>query len=907
VTGPARAEALPPRYEPAAVESRWYARWEKDRRFAARPDSGKEPYVIAMPPPNVTGILHMGHALNNTIQDILVRFERMRGRDAVWLPGTDHAGIATQNVVEQALKQEGKGRDDLGREAFVARCWEWQKEYGGAILEQLKRLGVSCDWSRTAFTMDKPRSKAVQKMFLDLHAKGLIYRGEYIIHWCPRCQTALSDEESEHVETKGKLWHFRYPLADGSGHVVVATTRPETMLGDTAVAVHPEDLRYKALVGNKIRLPLVGREIPVIADEMVDPKFGTGAVKVTPAHDPNDFQTGKRHALATINVMTDDGRMNAEVPEPYRGLERFQARKRVVADLEAQGLVEKIDEHVHAVGHCYRCDTVVEPRLSPQWFVRMEPLAEPAISAVRKGEVTISPERWEKVYFQWMENIRDWCISRQIWWGHRIPAWYCRGCRPVGKRPGLDAEPLVSATPPASCPRCGGKDLVQDPDVLDTWFSSWLWPMSTLGWPEEAPDLARYYPGHSMVTASEILFFWVARMMMAGHFVLGRMPFSEVLIHGTVRDEKGQKMSKSLGNGIDPLVIIDTYGADALRFSLMVITAKGQDVHLAESRFEMGRNFANKLWNAMRLVLMQGERPGAFDPAALAREDLWILSRLQRTVVEVTRATEARELNAAALATYHFLWDDFCDWYLEIAKERFRAEGAARRQAVSVAAHVLEAGMRLLHPVMPFVTEEIWQALRDGSGEPSVMTAPWPVPEADRVDTVVEADFEVIRAVVRLVRDLRSKANVLGKVRLAMTVSSDTSDTASSVDRHRGLISRLANADLLDAGIDLPQPPGTAAGVGEGLKAYVAFEWAASAVQARDDAALQKERARLEAQRAKVLSGLAGADRKLADPSFSEKAPPAVVARERARREEMASQLKALDEALKALKRSGNL
>ncbi len=904
MTGPERAEVLPPRYEPAAVESKWYARWEKDRRFAARGTG--EPYVIAMPPPNVTGILHIGHALNNTIQDILIRFERMRGRDAVWLPGTDHAGIATQNVVEQVLKKEGKARDDLGREAFVARCWEWKREHGGTILKQLRRLGASCDWDRTAFTMDESRSRAVEKAFLDLHAKGLIYRGEYIINWCPRCQTALSDEESEHVESKGKLWHFRYPLADGAGHVVVATTRPETMLGDMAVAVNPKDERYLALVGKKVTLPLVGREIPIIADEFVDPKFGTGAVKVTPAHDPNDFQMGQRHDLEFLNVMNDDGTMDV-MTGAYGTLDRFVCRKRVVADMEKQGLLEKIEEHVHAVGHCYRCDTVVEPRLSPQWFVRMKPLAEPAIAAVRKGEVTISPERWEKVFYQWMENIRDWCISRQIWWGHRIPVWYCFPCdqsrfNPNNMRPGLGAKPYVGTEPPATCDRCGKRDFRQDPDVLDTWFSSWLWPMATLGWPADTPDLKRYYPGHSLVTAPEILFFWVARMMMAGgQFSMGRMPFREVLLHGTVRDAQGRKMSKSLGNGIDPIEIIDKYGADALRFSLMVITAKGQDVFLAESRFEMGRNFANKLWNATRLVLMQGERPGPFDPAALAREDLWILSRLQRTVVEVTRATEARELNAAALAAYHFLWDDFCDWYLEIAKERFRAEGAARRQAVSVAAHVLEVGMRLLHPVMPFVTEEIWQALRGGSGEPSVMTAPWPVPEADRVDTVVETDFEVIRTVVRLVRDLRAKANVLGKVRLAVTVSSDTSDTASSVDRHRGLISRLANADLLDAGIDLAQPPDTAAGVGEGLKAYVAFEGAGAAAQGKDAAGLAKERGRLEAQRARVMAGLERADRKLADPAFAGKAPPAVVARERARREEMASQLKALDEALKAL------
>ncbi len=885
---------LSPRYDPSAVEGRWYARWTKDGRFAA---TGKgEPYVIAMPPPNVTGILHMGHALPYTIQDILIRFERMRGRDACWLPGTDHAGIATQNVIEKDLLKQGKRRDDLGREAFAARCWQWCEENGDTILKQFRRLGFSADWDRKAFTMDPARSAAVERIFLDLHAKGLIYRGEYIINWCPRCQTALADEESEHEETKGKLWHFRYPLADGSAHLTVATTRPETLLGDTAVAVNPDDDRYRALVGKKVKLPLVGREIPVVADGMVDPKFGTGCVKVTPAHDPNDFQTGQRHKLASINVMTDDGHMNEAVPEAFRGLDRFPARKKVVAEMEALGLLEKVEEHLHSVGHCYRCDTVVEPRLSPQWFVKMKPLAEPALAAVRKGEVKIDPERWEKVFFQWMENIRDWCISRQIWWGHRVPAWYCKACTPFTSRPGLAAKPLISASRPVACPVCGGKDLAQDPDVLDTWFSSWLWPMTTLGWPGKTPDLARYYPGHTLVTGSEILFFWVARMMMAGAYAEGAMPFREVLINGTVRDDKGRKMSKSLGNGIDPLTVIDKYGADALRFSLMVITAKGQDVYLAESRFEMGRNFANKLFNATRLVLMQEAKPGPVDFSALAPEDLWILSRLQRAVEETTRGLERREMNVASLAAYHFLWDDVCDWYLEIAKERFRAGGAQRQQAVSVAAAVIESALRLLHPVMPFVTEELWQALRGGEGEPSIMTAPWPVPEADRIRPDVEADFEILRTTVRLVRDLRAKANVLGKVRLAMTVSSEDSQTASAVDRHRDLLARLANADILDANLDLSQPPGTSAAVAEGLRVYVDFRQGAAAA-----ADVGKERERLESQRSKLAAGIASVEAKLARPDFADKAPPAVVQRERARREELLAQLKAVDEALKAL------
>jgi valyl-tRNA synthetase len=724
---------LEKQYDPKTVETRWYNWWQEKGCFHGDAARGGTPYCIVIPPPNVTGILHIGHALNNTIQDILVRWHRMDGKNTVWMPGTDHAGIATQNVVERALRKEGKTRHDLGREAFVGKVWEWKEEYGGTIVRQLKRLGASCDWERERFTMDVGLSQAVEEVFCRLYDKGLIYRANYITNWCPRCHTALSDEESEHHDTTGKLYYIRYPVKrDGkltaSEFVVVATTRPETLLGDVAVAVSPKDDRYKALIGKTLSLPVLHRELPVIADDFVDPAFGTGAVKVTPAHDPNDFEMGRRHNLAPINVMNQDGSMN-EGAGPYVGLDRFECRKRIVTDLMAAGLIEKIDPHQHAVGHCYRCDTVVEPRLSLQWFVSMKPLAGPALQAVQDGRIKFVPERWNKVYAEWMTNIRDWCISRQIWWGHRIPVYYCDACNHQWAGRGKQTD----------CPKCKATTIRQDEDVLDTWFSSWLWPFSTFGWPQENPDLKLYYPGNTLVTASEIIFFWVARMVMAGIEFMGEIPFREVYIHGTVRDDKGRKMSKSLGNSIDPLTIIDEYSADALRYSLMMITATGQDVFLSNDKFEIGRNFGTKIWNAARYMQMQekGEgtvtelRPSALvpslDPALLSADDLHILAKLSQTTESCTENLTRYRFNDAAQDLYGFIWHEYCDWYVEYSKEVLYGQDLTRRaEVLKVMHYAFSTALRLLHPFMPHLTEELWHGMGYGADDETIMTASWP-------------------------------------------------------------------------------------------------------------------------------------------------------------------------------------
>ncbi|MEI6562743.1 MAG: valine--tRNA ligase [bacterium] len=719
---------LEKQYDPKTVEPYWYDRWQQKGYFHGDASKGGTPYCIVIPPPNITGILHIGHALNNTIQDILVRWQRMEGKNTVWLPGTDHAGIATQNVVERALRKEGKTRHDIGREAFVGKVWDWKEEYGGTIIRQLKRLGASCDWERERFTMDAGLSEAVEEVFCQLYDKGLIYRANYITNWCPRCHTALSDEESEHQDVAGKLYFIRYPVKrDGkltaSEFVVVATTRPETLLGDVAVAVNLKDDRYKALIGKTLSLPVLHRDLPVIADDFVDPAFGTGAVKVTPAHDPNDFEMGQRHKLAPINVMNPDGTMN-EGAGPYAGLDRFECRKRIVTDLTAAGLIEKIEAHQHAVGHCYRCDTVVEPRLSLQWFVKMKPLAEPALQAMLDGRVRFVPERWNKVYADWMGNIRDWCISRQIWWGHRIPVYYCDACH----------HQWAARGKPGHCPQCGDANLRQDEDVLDTWFSSWLWPFSTFGWPHKNPDLALYYPGHTLVTASEIIFFWVARMVMAGIEFMGEVPFREVYIHGTVRDDKGRKMSKSLGNSIDPLTIIEEFSADALRYSLMMITATGQDVYLSNEKFEIGRNFGTKIWNAARYMQMQDpagpvRAAAGFDAALLSADDRHILAKLSQTIEACTENLKRFRFNDAAQDLYAFIWHEFCDWYVEYSKDVLYGQDAARRaEVIKVMHYAFSTALRLLHPFMPHLTEELWHGMGYGSEEETIMLAPWPKP-----------------------------------------------------------------------------------------------------------------------------------------------------------------------------------
>ncbi len=875
--------ALPPQYNPKDVEEARYQWWESQGFFRADPDPKRTPYTIVIPPPNVTGILHMGHALNNTIQDILIRFARMQGRNALWVPGTDHAGIATQNVVEKALAKEGKTRQDLGREAFLKRVWEWKEQYGHTILYQLKRLGASCDWRRTRFTMDEGLSEAVLEVFVRLYEKGLIYRGNYIINWCPRCQTALADEEAPRTETQGKLYHIRYPLAEGKGHIEVATTRPETMLGDTAVAVHPKDKRYNALIGRHALLPLVNRKLPIIADEAVDREFGTGAVKVTPAHDPVDFQLGKKHRLEFLNVMTDDAKMT-NVPKPYEGLDRLDCRSKLIVDLEKTGVLGAIDEHVHNVGHCYRCHTAVEPRLSPQWFVRMKPLAQPAIKAVKNGTIKFVPARWTKVYLNWMENIQDWCISRQIWWGHRLPVWYCDACRQRG-RPGV----IVSKTPPASCPTCKAEPLRQDEDVLDTWFSSWLWPFSTLGWPKQTKELAAFYPTDTLVTAQEIIFFWVARMIMAGYFCMKQPPFTTVSIHGTVRDITGKKMSKSLGNIIDPLEMIGRYGTDALRYTLVTATAIGQDIFLSEERFAAGRNFANKLWNATRYLLSQGPAPASV-PQAQTIADRWILSRLQRTVKQVTAALEAMLFNEAASGLYDFLWHDVCDWYIEISKY---VQPAEKENSRAVLAHALEVSMRLLHPFMPFVTEELWQQLRLAGSKPSIMVSAWPAPDKQLVDTKAEAQFERFKAVVTSIRTTRAELNVPSDHRtpVVWVVSKDAA-IRRFFDDHKTWLQALAHVHEVAALQDVRKQRDATTAVLDGVEVVIPLGGLID---------VQKETKRLQQKAAEKMNDIARTEARLNNPQFASKAPVEVIEQTRNQLAQAQETLKKLHEYLSVL------
>ena len=951
---------LSPQYNPKDVEERLYRQWETAGYFHADADSSRAPYTIVIPPPNVTGILHMGHALNNTIQDILIRCKRMQGFNALWIPGTDHAGIATQNVVEKMLASEGKRRQDLGREAFVQRVWQWKEQYGNTIIYQLKRLGSSCDWRRSRFTMDEGLSDAVTEIFIELYNQGLIYRGSYIINWCPRCQTALSDEEAPRQETQGKLYSIKYPLmghegARGKGQgarvdwksrapcllspvpafIEVATTRPETMLGDTAIAVHPKDKRYKALVGRFALLPLVNRKLPIIADERIDRSFGTGAVKVTPAHDPLDFQLGMKHDLKFIDVMTDDGHMagHDEVPAAYRGLDRFECRSKLVVDLERERFLGKIEEYTHNVGHCYRCQTVIEPRLSPQWFVKMKPLAEPAIRAVKEGKIRFSPKRWTKVYLNWMENIQDWCISRQIWWGHRLPVWYCKNCtqgqgvgdegqgkstshapRPAPRSP--DSRVIVTRQKPERCPSCGGSQLVQDEDVLDTWFSSWLWPFSTLGWPKKAPDLGYFYPTNTLVTAQEIIFFWVARMIMAGYFCMGKPPFTRVYIHGTVRDITGKKMSKSLGNIIDPLEIIDKYGTDALRYTLVTATAIGQDIFLSEERFVAGRNFANKLWNATRFVLAQvtdgqcsvvseKERPSTSHRSLVTDRrsvpDRWILSRLQRTIQRVTASLDECLFNDAANALYDFLWHDVCDWYLEIAKVQLAQTADSRQQTADLLVYVLEASLRLLHPIMPFVTEELWQHLWDGgqgrsvpaNAPHSIMVAEWPKVNRKLIDEEAEALFEQFKAVVGAIRNTRAELNVPNdrKTPVVLLISKNPS-IRCFLDKHKALLQTLA---VSTAAVLKP----------EEFKiqkdAIVAIVSNVEVVIPLGGFMDDKARQRLQQRVEELTKHLAQTDARLQDPQFTDKAPADIVEQNKQRRQELQETLTRFSNYLAAL------
>jgi valyl-tRNA synthetase len=864
---------LSARFDSTGIEAPVYARWLERGGFHVDAANVAAPYVIAIPPPNVTAALHMGHGLNNTIQDVLVRFQRMRGRDAVWIPGTDHAGIATQNVVERDMAKEGLTRHDVGRDRFVDRVWEWVDRYGSTIIEQLKTMGCSCDWERTRFTLDEGLSRAVREVFVRLYAKGLIYRGNYIINWCPRCLTALSNEEAEHQEIQGKLYHIRYPLADAEGeYVVVATTRPETMLGDTAVAVHPEDERNRNLVGREVELPLVGRRIEVIADEHVDPEFGSGFVKVTPAHDPNDFEIGLRHDLERVDIMNGDATIGDEAPSAYRGLDRFEARKRVLEDLESLGLLVEVEDHEHSVGHCYRCGTAVEPRLSLQWFVRMKPLAEPALEAYRDGRLRFHPERFGNTYEYWMTSVRDWCISRQLWWGHRIPVWYCQECDGM----------IVTLDDPSACTTCGGA-VEQDPDVLDTWFSSWLWPFSTLGWPADTPDMEALYPTHTLSTAPEILFFWVARMVMAGLEFTGDLPFTDVLLHGTVRDVQGRRMSKSLGNGIDPLEVVRRFGADAMRFTLVSSAALGTDLQLdhedLDSSFRVGRNFANKMWNAVRFglgYLTEDDLQTVPTDTRLELTDRWILARFAATAAAVTDALERFRLHDAAETTYQFVWGEFCDWYLELVKARLRGDRGeeSRSAAGATLAFVLDGWLRLLHPIMPFITEEMYCHLPGRNDEDSLLHGPWAAADLEQLAAAdAESAVTGLQEIVGAVRNLRSDYGIDPSKRVGVMVARAPASVAAAVaDELEGLL-RLGRMSSLEIVGSIPAgEPGAHAVLRSGAEVFLPL---AGIVD------IEKERDRIRSEIERLESLLEGSRRRLEDPRFVEQAPAEVVKRER--------------------------
>ena len=845
-------------YNPSEVEDRIYDFWVKGNYFHAEVDQSKKPYTIVIPPPNITGQLHMGHALDNTLQDILIRFRRMQGYSALWMPGTDHASIATEAKIVEAMKAEGITKEDIGRDGFLERAWAWKDKFGNRIISQLKKLGSSCDWERERFTMDEGCSKAVKEVFVRLYEKGLIYRGERIINWCPHCKTSISDAEVTYEEKDGSFWHLRYPLTDGSGYVELATTRPETMMGDTAVAVHPDDERYKDIIGKTIMLPIMNREIPVVADEYVEMDFGTGVVKITPAHDPNDFEVGLRHNLPIINIMTDEAVIN-ENGGKYCGMDRYTARKAVVKDLEEQGFLVKVEPMKHNVGSCYRCNSVVEPRISKQWFVKMEPLAKPAIETVKNGEITLIPARFEKTYYNWMENIKDWCISRQLWWGHRIPAWYCADC----------GEVIVSKTEVDTCPKCGSKNVAQDEDTLDTWFSSALWPFSTLGWPEENLDLKYFYPTSTLVTGYDIIFFWVARMIFSGLEYTGKAPFNTVLFHGIVRDDQGRKMSKSLGNGVDPLVEIEKYGADALRFTLATGNTPGNDMRYSSDRVSASRNFANKIWNAARFLLMNlpdGE-PAPYIPENLGVEDKWILSKFNSVVHDVTDNLDKFELGLAVAKLYDFIWDVFCDWYIELAKIKLNSgDEEAAKTARAVLVYVFSETLKLLHPFMPFITEEIWQALPH-NGE-TIMTSKWPEYSKDLAFETEEQNFQIVMDAIRSIRNRRNEMNVPPSKKAKVVIASERAELFEAC---ASFIERLASASEVELN-DNYNPEGAVTVVTDAATIYIPMK------ELMD---FSKELERLEKDLAKANVDKEFFEKKLNNPGFVAKAPEKVVNEQR--------------------------
>lgn len=920
-------------YNPDIVEDKIYKNWEEKGYFHAKVNPEKKPYTIVIPPPNVTGILHMGHALNNTIQDILIRYNKLKGKVTLWMPGTDHAGIATQNVVERMLAKEGLKKTDLGREKFIERVWKWREDYGSTIIRQLKKLGSACDWDRLRFTMDEEYSKAVTETFIRLYEEKLIFRGNYIINWCPRCLTALSDEEAAHKDMDGFLYYIKYPVKQSTVHrpqsidkeksktidhgpstvdyVIVATTRPETMLGDTAIAINPKDKRYKNLEDATIILPLVEKEIKVIKDSVVDLEFGTGCVKVTPAHDPNDFAIAQRHNLETVVVMNPDGTMNQNALH-YAGMDRFEAREAIIEDLKERKLLLKIEPHKHAVGHCYRCHTIVEPYLSKQWFVDMPKLAKKAIDVVEKDKIKFYPSRWKKVYLNWMYNIRPWCISRQIWWGHRLPVYYCRTCEEKGLATKTEATPIVLRTNPEKCPTCGSTDIYQDNDVLDTWFSSWLWPFATFGWPfnsqqstvnsqqsmDHGPstmdkkDLDYFYPTATLVTAQEIIFFWVARMIMAGLHFIGEIPFKDVYIHGTIRDDSGKKMSKSLGNIIDPLDIISKFGADALRFSIISITASGQDIYLNEKKFEVGRNFANKIWNASRFILMNiGEIPKGdlcelYKKENLGLPEKWILSRLYSTLVAVEKAIESYNFNEASLLIYRFFWNDFCDWYIEFSKLSM-----ADKNTKMILYKVLEKSLRMLHPIMPFLTEEIWTSLANGNR--SIMESSWPHIQSQMISRETEKKMDLLIETITSIRNTRSNWNIEPAKKIDAHIKISDKKSSDVLNEYSNYLKEIAKVENLHISKDASKPPMSATSVvGHALEIYIPLSGII-------DVGKEKERLAKEIEKIKGFQKSTSA--RLKNKEFTSKAPLEVVEKEKIKIEELKVTVKKLGSNLKDL------
>ncbi len=876
-------------YEFAEVEEKWLSRWREAGCFSATMDEGKPSFSIVIPPPNVTGVLHVGHALNNTLQDILTRYHRMCGYNTLWVPGTDHAGIATQNVVERQLAGEGKTRDDLGRDAFIERVWAWRVEKGGSIISQLKKLGASCDWERERFTMDEGLSRAVREVFVRLFKEGLIYKGDYIVNWCPRCHTALADDEVEHEETRGKLYHIRYPYADGSGHVVVATTRPETMLGDTGVAVHPEDERYRHLADVGIRLPLTDRVIPVVLDEHVDREFGTGALKVTPSHDRNDYEIGLRHDLPRLKIMDDKGVMNAAAGS-YSGLDRFACRKKIVEDLDRLGFLEKIDDYEHAVGHCYRCKTVIEPTTSVQWFVAVKPLAAKAVAAVRDGRINIYPKSWYNTFYSWMDGIRDWCISRQIWWGHRIPAWICNDC----------GELIVESEDPASCPKCGSRAIVRETDVLDTWFSSALWPFSTMGWPEKTRELATFYPTSVLITSFDILFFWVARMMMMGLHFMDEVPFRDVYLHALVRDKYGKKMSKSTGNVIDPLVVMKEYGTDAMRFTLTAFAAQGREIRLDEERIEGYRHFINKIWNAARFALMHiGGCPASVKdvvdaPGELPLVHRWILSRTGAVIGEVRSGLEEYRFNDVASANYQFIWREFCDWYLEwIKADLFGTDRQAKEQAQGVLLVVLETILKLLHPIIPFVSEEIWSVL---PGErPLLAGSAYPERQVGWQDPEAVEQMELLMAVITGIRNIRSEAEVHPSAKIEAFIVCGDPQKGAFLSSFGPAITDMTRLSGFTVGATLVKPADAATYICGDLEIFVPLKGLVDTAG---------ELAKLARERQKIETKLTQVNGKLTNEKFIANAPAEVVAKEQEKKSILDATLAKIGEAEARLQQS---